>query len=230
MTAPTTSTPTFEQRRDRVVVDVWSDVMCPFCFLGDTLLADAVERFDHPVEVRYHSFQLMPELPVGPGRPVVEVLSELRGISREQAEAMNAQVAARGAELGLDLRFDEVLAVNTRAAHRLLHLARAHDRQPDAVRRLFLAYFTEGLDLGDHGVLADLGAEVGLDRDEVLVALTEARYDDAVDADVAFARRLGISGVPFFVLDGTYAVSGAQPADVFDRALQAAWEAKGATS
>jgi predicted DsbA family dithiol-disulfide isomerase len=228
VTAPTTSTPSFDQHDDRLVVDVWSDVICPFCYLGETLLSQAVERFGHAVEVRYHSFQLMPELPAGPGRDVVDVLTELRGISREQAEAMNAQVAARGAELGVDLRFDLALAANTRDAHRLLHLARAHDLQHALARRLFRAYFTEGLDLGDHAVLTDLAAEVGLDREETSTVLASGAHADDVDADIAWARRLGINGVPFFVLDGKYAVSGAQPPELFDQALATAWGARSA--
>ena len=227
MTAPSHTLPAFEQLPDRVVVDVWSDVVCPFCHLGDTLLSQAIERFDHPVEVRYHSFQLMPELPVGPGRHVVDVLSETKGITREQAEAMNAQVAARAATVGLDLRFDTALVANTRDAHRLLHLAREHAVQGDVAARLFRAYFTEGRDIGAPGVLADLANDAGLDRDEVLRMLATDEHAHAVDADIAWARQLGITGVPFFVLDGRYAVSGAQPAELFDQALATAWDARG---
>ena len=223
MTAPSHTAPTFHSPSDRVLVDVWSDVVCPFCHLGDTLLAQAIERFGHPVEVRYHSFQLMPELPAGPGRDVVDVLVETKGITREQAESMNAQVAARAATLGLDLRFDRALVANTRDAHRLLHLARAHGVQAEVAQRLFRAYFTEGRDIGAHGVLADLAVDAGLDRDEVLRSLAGEEHADDVDADIAWARQLGISGVPFFVLDGKYAVSGAQPPELFDQALATAW-------
>ena len=230
MTAPSHTVPSFEHHDDRIVVDVWSDVVCPFCYLGETLLSQAVERSGRPVEVRYHSFQLMPELPPGPGRDVVDVLGELRGISRDQAEAMNAQVAARGAELGLELRFERALVANTRDAHRLLHLARAHDLQHALARRLFRAYFTDGLDLGDHDVLVDLATEVGLERDHVAQVLAGSAHADDVDADIAWARRLGISGVPFFVLDGKYAVSGAQPPELFDQALATAWDARSESS
>ena len=226
MTAPSHTAPTFHAPADRIVVDVWSDVVCPFCHLGDTLLAQAVERLGQPVEVRYHSFQLMPELPAGPGRDVVEVLVETKGVSREQAEAMNAQVAARAATVGLDLRFDRAVVANTRDAHRLLHLAREHGVQADVAARLFRAYFTDGRDIGAHGVLADLASEAGLDRDEVLRVLATDEHADEVDADIAWGRQLGIQGVPFFVLDGKYAVSGAQSPETFDRALAAAWADK----
>ena len=219
----TSTRASFTPHAEHVTVDVWSDVVCPFCFLGDTLLAQAVERSGRPVEIRYHSFQLMPELPAGPGRDVVEVLVDTKGVSREQAEAMNAQVAARAATVGLDLRFDRALVANTRDAHRLLHLAARHDLQPAMAQRLFRAYFTEGLDLGSLDVLVDLAAEVGLDAAEARRVLASDELADAVDADIAWARGLGISGVPFFVLDGRYAVSGAQPPEVFDQALATAW-------
>lgn len=226
MTAPSHTAPTFDSPPDRVVVDVWSDVVCPFCHLGNTLLSQAIERLGRPVEVRYHSFQLMPELEQGPGRNVVDVLVDVKGVSREQAEAMNAQVAARAATVGLDLRFDKALVANTRDAHRLLHLAREHGMQADVAQRLFQAYFTEGRDIGTHGVLADLAVDAGLDRDEVLRALATDDHAADVDADIAWARGLGISGVPFFVLDGKYAVSGAQSPETFDQALSTAWADK----
>jgi len=222
VTAPSHTTPTFAQHPDHLVVDVWSDVICPFCYLGEALLSQAVERSGRPVEVRYHSFQLMPELPQGPGRSVVEVLRDLRGVSPEQAEAMNAQVAARGAELGVDLRFDRALTPNTRDAHRLLHLARTRDLQEALARRLFRAYFTDGLDLGVPEVLTDVAVEVGLDRAEVVAALEDGRYAEDVQADIEQARAYGINGVPFFVVDGRYGVSGAQDPAVFVQVLQQA--------
>jgi predicted DsbA family dithiol-disulfide isomerase len=222
----TSTQPSFAPLADRVTIDVWSDVICPFCFLGDTLLREAVERFKHPVEVRYHSFQLMPELPAGPGRGVVEVLAENKGISPDQARAMNEQVAARGASLGLDMDFDHALVANTRDAHRLIHLAADHGLQRDMAQRLFRAYFTEGRDLGSTETLLDLAAEVGLERSAAAEVLAGDELVDAVQADIDWARSLGIGGVPFFVLDGRYGVSGAQPAEVFDQALATAWAAR----
>jgi predicted DsbA family dithiol-disulfide isomerase len=226
VTAPSHTAPTFDASSEKVVVDVWSDVVCPFCHLGNTLLSQAVERSGRPVEVRYHSFQLMPEVPTGPGRNVVDVLVDVKGVSREQAESMNAQVAARAATVGLDLRFDRALVANTRDAHRLLHLAAGHGVQGEVAELLFRAYFTDGRDIGAHGVLADIAVEAGLDRDETLAALATDAPTDDVDADIAWARQLGISGVPFFVLDGKYAISGAQAPELFDQALAAAWADK----
>ena len=216
----------FEQADDRVTVDVWSDIMCPFCYMGDTLLMQAAAKFGHPVDVRYHSYQLMPDLPADEVSDLNEILAKKRGFPRAQAEAMNAQVTERAAQLGLHYRLDQAQAINTRAAHRLIHFAKSEGRDHAMVERLFRAYFTEGGNTGDYGSLADLAVEVGLDRDQALAALESRAYADDVDRDVALARELGISGVPFFVFDGSIAVSGAQPVEAFMQALQTAWDAK----
>ena len=205
-----------------VRVDVWSDVMCPFCYLGEAHLQQAVERTGQDVEVRYHSFQLMPGLPPETATSPAELLEQARGIPRAQAEAMNAQVTERAAEAGLEYHLDHAVATNTMSAHRLLHLAAERDRQHELAVRLFAAYFTEGRHVGDHEVLADLAAEVGLDRADALEALASGAYADAVAADVRQARELGVTGVPFFVFDEKYAISGAQPVGVFERALTTA--------
>ena len=205
-----------------VVVDVWSDVMCPFCYLGDTLLQQARATSPHAVEVRYHSYQLMPELPEDEPMGLYELLEHERGLPRAQAEAMNRQVSARAAEVGLTWRIDDAIATNTRTAHRLMHFANAHGKQHAMAMRLFRAYFTDGLNVGDHGVLADLAAEIGLDRAAALDALRTGAYGAEFEADVRQAHELGITGVPFFVFNGRYAVSGAQPVEVFQQALAAA--------
>lgn len=217
---------TFEQADSRVNVDVWSDIMCPFCYIGDTLLAQAIEKFAHPVEIRYHSYQLMPELPADHASDLNELLEKRRGFPRAQAEAMNAQVSARAAQIGLTYHMDKAQAVNTKAAHRLAHFAKSQGRQHDMIVRLFRAYFTDGLNVGDFEVLAGLAADLGLDRAEALEALESDAYAEDFEADVAHAHQLGITGVPFFVFDGKYAVSGAQPIDAFLQALDTAWVAK----
>ena len=216
----------------RLVVDVWSDIMCPFCYMGDTLLARALELFPHraSVDVRYHSYQLMPDLPVHRSTGLVELLVREKGIPRAQAEAMNASVASRGKQLGLDYRFDRAIAVNTRAGHRLSHFAEHEGRQHALMLRLFRAYFTDGLHIGDYEVLADLAAEVGLDRAAALRALENGEFAADVDADIAEARSIGITGVPFFIFGGTHAVSGAQPVETFTLALDTSWEARGAAN
>lgn len=216
----------FVRPESRLVVDVWSDVMCPFCYLGDEFFARALDQFPHrkDVEIRYHSFLLMPELSSDAPTDLAELLSAKRGFPRDQAEAMNEQLAARGREVGLEYRFDRALAVNTRTAHELSHFAAASGKQHEIVRRLFEAYFTDGLNVADHLVLADLAAEVGLDRDAALAALAGGEYAAAVDEDLRQAREFGINGVPFFVFAGKYAVSGAQPVEAFLQALETSWD------
>ena len=213
----------FETHADRIVVDVWSDVSCPFCYIGDTVLARAAEDFEHPVEVRYHSYQLSPELSHEHTQPVNEMLAAHKGMPLEHVVEMNRQVSARAADEGLTFDTDAALAINTRTAHRLIHHARAQGKDHEMVIRLFKAYFTDGLNVGDHEVLADLAAEVGLDREAALAVVQSDDHADAVDVDLDLARQIGITGVPFFVLDGKYAVQGAQPVEAFRQALATAW-------
>lgn len=220
--------PTIASDPPRFAVDVWSDVMCPWCYLGDALLAKALEQFPHAADVvvRYHSFLLMPELSPERAINMTEALVRDRGYPRAQLAASHAQLTLRGKEVGLDYQFEKVLGVNTRAAHRLSHFGREHGAQRALMRRLFRAVFTDGLHVGDHEVLADLAAEVGLDRAAALEALASGAFEADVMADLKQARELGISGVPFFVFDERYAVSGAQPVDALLKALGTAWKAK----
>lgn len=208
----------------RVTVDIWSDIMCPFCYMGDTLLEQAAQATGHELDIRYHSYQLMPHLPADTAVNVNDLLERERGFPRQQAVEMNRQVAARAAQIGLTYRMDQAIATNTGSAHRLIHFAAAQGRQHQMVVRLFRAYLTDGLNLSDPAVLADLAAEVGLDRDAALEALETGAFAAQVEADIRQARQLGITGVPFFVLNGKFAVSGAQPVEVFQQALAKASE------
>ncbi len=202
-----------------IEIDVWSDIMCPFCWMGETLLQQAAEASGRKLEIRYHSYQLMPHLPTDSAVNVNDLLERERGFPREQAQEMNRQVAARAAQVGLVYNMDDAVATNTRSAHRLTHFAKQQGKQHELMQRLFKAYLTDGLNIVDHEVLADLAAEVGLERAAALAALKTDAFSAEFDADVEEARRLGISGVPFFVLNGKYAVSGAQPREVFEQAL-----------
>lgn len=210
-----------------LTIDVWSDVMCPFCYMGDALLAKALDTFPHAdqVEIRYRSYQLMPGLPADSDLNATEILVTAKGIPRVQAIAMNRQVEARGAQVGLEYHLDRALVVNTRSAQRLSQFARVEGRQRAFMRRLFRAYFTEGKNVGKYAALADLAAEVGLDRARALEVLERGDFDAEVAADQRQASALGIHSVPFFVLDGKHAVSGAQPVEVFREALVTAWRA-----
>ncbi|MDR7275484.1 DsbA family oxidoreductase [Catenuloplanes atrovinosus] len=209
----------FGPAAEPIVIDVWSDVVCPFCYLGHATLEQAVAQSPHgsAVEIRYHSFLLHP----GVGTPILadDYLLSALGMPKAQLDASHAQIAARGARLGLDYRFETALMADTMDAHRIIHLANAHGRQIEAVTRLFRAEFTEGLDVSDHDVLTGLAVELGLDRDEAIKTLTTGGYEQEIRADLAQARQYGITGVPFFVFDGKRAVSGAQPLEMFLRAL-----------
>lgn len=200
--------------------------MCPFCYMGDTLLERALEAFDHreAVDITYHSFLLMPDLPVDQTFDLDDLLVNQRGYPRAQAQQMNAQVAERGKQLGLEYRFDRAIATNTRRAHELSHFALRQGRQHDMMRRLFAAYFTEGLNVGDRDVLAELAAEIGLDRDAAAAALAAGEFADDVEADLREAQQIGINGVPFFVFNYKYAISGAQPVEAFSEVLNTVWD------
>lgn len=215
----------FASDTDRLSVDIWSDIVCPFCYLGDGLFAEALDRFPHrdAVDVRYHSFQLMPDLPSDRTFDLTQLLVDRRGFAPEHIDAMHTQIATRGAEIGLNYQFDQALPTNTKSAHRLGHFAKQSGRQHDMIKRLFRAYFTDGRNIGDYEVLADLAQDVGLDRAGARAALDGGAFAEDVDIDVTSARELGITGVPFFVFNGRYTVSGAESVDVFLQLLQKAW-------
>lgn len=229
----TIDAPTFSAPPRTVTVEVWSDVACPWCFIGKRRFAAALREFPHRdhVEVVWRSYQLSPGTPTGPGRPEIEALAEMKGLPRDQVQQMFAHVTAVAATDGLRYDFDRTLAFNTFDAHRLLHLAREAGGAAlvDATTEaLFSAHFERGVDLGADGALVTLAAEAGFgahgwDDARVAAALAGDDAADAVREDLATARSLGVTGVPFFVVDRRYAVSGAQPAAVLTQLLEAGW-------
>jgi predicted DsbA family dithiol-disulfide isomerase len=205
-------------------VDIWSDVVCPWCYLGKRRFERALAGFGHrdEVEVVYRSFELDP----GRSREPVEkapMLAERLGTSAAQVEAMEERLVGLAAEEGLEYNLAGGVIANTFDAHRVLQLAYARGVQAEVVERLFRAYFTEQRSVFDEKSLADLAAEAGLDRDETLGALEAGTYADEVRADEARAHALGATGVPFFVFDDRYGVSGAQPVETFEAALARAY-------
>ncbi|GEL25634.1 DSBA oxidoreductase [Pseudonocardia sulfidoxydans NBRC 16205] len=217
---------------DRLVIDVWADVVCPFCYLGHAALDRAIEGVAQrdAVDVRYRSFQLDPDLPDDTAVPVAEYLASKGLAAGEHSDEMHDRIRAQGAALGIEFRFDRALMANTRAAHRMVHLAGESQRSAAMVERLYRAQFTEGARVGDHDTLVGLAAEAGVDAGAARDVLDGRRFDDEIDADVVRAAKLGVTGVPFVVLGGTHAVSGAQPVELFGRALDAAWDAAWETS
>jgi predicted DsbA family dithiol-disulfide isomerase len=208
-------------------VDVWSDIVCPWCYIGKRRLEVALERFPHreAVEVVWRAFELDPSAPRerSTDEPHAQRLAKKYGSSVAEAEARIARLTETARADGLEFRFDRARPGNTFDSHRVLHLAAERGVQDAVKERLLRAYMTEGEPIGEPEALVRLAAEVGLDADAVRAMLASDTYATEVRADEREASELGISGVPFFVLGGRYAVSGAQPADVLLRALEQAW-------
>lgn len=205
-----------------LTVHVWSDIACPWCFIGKRRLEKALREFDGEVTVEYRSFELAPDTPVDFEGSEVDFLSQFKGLPREQVRRMIEHVTAVAAGEGLRYDFEALRHTRTLLAHQALHHAKAHGRQLELAERLFQAYFEQGRHLGRVAELADLAGEVGLDPDETRRVLTDGAYSRAVADDVDAARRLGIRGVPCFVIDDRYAVSGAQDPAVLVEALRRA--------
>ena len=208
-------------------VEVWSDVVCPWCYIGKRRFEAALARFDHrdEVELVWRSFELDVSAPPSSAEQgkYAERLASKYGCSGTEAQVMLDNMTVTAAQEGLDFRFDLARPGNTFDAHRLLHLALEHGQQDELKERLDAATFTEGSPASDHGALRALATQVGLPEVEVDAVLTSDRYCDQVRADEAQARAYGISGVPFFVIDGRYGISGAQPADAVLQTLDKAW-------
>ena len=199
-------------------VEIWSDVVCPWCYIGKRRFETAAAQFDGEVEVTWRSFELDPHAPPVREHTATEHLAAKYGMSHEQAEASHAQMTALAAQEGLEYHFERARGGNSFDAHRLIHLATADGLQDEAMERVMRGYFTEGLPIGDREALVALAAELGLDG----TALDSDAYADAVREDEQLAQRIGIHGVPFFVLDRRYGVSGAQPAEILVQALEKA--------
>lgn len=208
-----------------MTIEIWSDIACPWCYIGRRRFEKALNQFEHhdQVEVIWRSYQLDPNAPRAYAGNVNDLLVQRYGMSRKQAEAIHAQVTTLAAQEGLAYRFDRAHPVNSFDAHRLIHLAAHHGLQGEMKERVQKAYFTDGLVISNHDTLVQLAVEVGLEAVEVRQMLASDAYTDAVRADERRAAMLGIQGVPFFVLNEQYGVSGAQDPAVFLNALEQAW-------
>ena len=206
-------------------VEIWSDIACPWCYIGKRRFEKALAAFPHrdEVEVQWRSYQLDPTLPDHHDGTELDYLVDRKGMSRAQVSQMFDQVTAIAADEGLSYDFGSVVVANSFAGHELLHLAQARGVGDEVKEALLSAHFEHGEDIGDREVLVRIGTEAGLDAEEIARDLATHTWRDAVVADITAANSLGIRGVPFFVLDGKYGVSGAQPTELFTQALEQAW-------
>jgi predicted DsbA family dithiol-disulfide isomerase len=205
-------------------VEIWSDVMCPFCYIGKRRFEEALAQFPQAdeVEITWKSFQLNPGLVTDPSVNINQYLANTKGWQLEYAQQLNQQVTEMAQAVGLHYDFDRAVVANSFNAHRLIQLAKEHGLGDTAEEALFKAYFTQGKNIDNEDTLMELGISIGLDADEIKQLLSTDTYADAVKHDIEEARQLGITGVPFFVLNEKYAVSGAQAVEVFLGALQKA--------
>ena len=206
-------------------IEIWSDVVCPWCYIGKRRLEKALGTFAHAddVEIVYRSFQLDPSAPVVPTETVAESLGRKYGGGPEAGKAMIDRVEAVAAEEGLLFRHHQALRVNTVDAHRLLHLAAAEGKQAELKEALLSAYFIETENVADHDTLVRTATGVGLAEARVREVLEGNEFADEVETDIRQAAAFGANGVPFFVFDRKYGISGAQPVEVFTQTLERAW-------
>lgn len=210
-------------------IDLWTDIVCPFCYIGNVQFNKSLNAFAHKaeVEVIHHSFQLMPEAPAKyDDKKSHETLAAIKGIPVAAAEEMNERVRLLGKQEGLDMKMADTKLVNSFMSHRFIHYAATKKKQETAVDALFEAYFTDTVDIMDIEALIGVAKKIGLDEGEVRQVLESEAFNDEVKADIHQAAELGIHGVPFFVIDGKYGVSGAQGVEAFSAILEKIWHEK----
>jgi predicted DsbA family dithiol-disulfide isomerase len=218
-----------------IKVDIWSDIACPWCYIGKRKFERGSEAFsatgsERGVVVEYHSYELSPDTPVDFDGSEIDFLAGHKGMQPAQVQQMLSRVTDIATAVGLDYNFDELKHTNTVKAHQLLHYAKSKGKQLELSERLFKAYFIEGGHVGRISDLADFAAEVGLDREDAVRSLEEDEFLTDVRADQALAQEYGIQGVPFFVIDGRYGVSGAQESETFAQVLEQVWNERTAIS
>lgn len=212
--------------KDKMKIEIWSDVMCPFCYIGKRKFERALARFSSPekVELEWKSFQLSPDMKTDTTISAYQSLANHKGISLEQAKAMNDQVVEMAKSVGLVYNMEKSVVANSFNAHRFTHFAKANSKQNEAEELLFRSYFTDGKNIDDFPTLIELGNEIGLDAAALKTALENNSYADDVRHDIYEAQQVGVRGVPFFVFDRKYGISGAQETEVFLQTLHKAFD------
>ena len=206
-------------------IEIWSDVACPFCYMGKRKFDLALAQFEgrDDVHIEWKTFLLNPEMKTDPSKSIFQYLAEIKGFPEEQARQMNAQISEAGKEVGLDYQFEQVILANTLKAHRLLHEAKGQGCQHAMEERLFEANFVEGKNIDDVHVLLALAQDLGMRTVGLDVTLLSDKHDAEIQTDLQLAQQFGVRGVPFFVFDRKYAVSGAQAPETFLKTMQQVW-------
>ncbi|MBL7837859.1 MAG: DsbA family oxidoreductase [Bacteroidetes bacterium] len=202
-------------------IEIWSDIACPFCYIGKRRLEQALEQFEHKdkVTIEWKSYLLNPDLVPEPGQSLYAYLSKSKGWSMAYTMQANQQVLEMAREVGLNYQLDKVRIANTTDAHRIIQLAKQRGLDDTIEEAFFDAYFTKGADLGDHEVLVDIAVRAGISESEARKVLNEQLLGDKISQDIYESTQIGVRGVPFFVFDNKYGISGAQPLEVFTRTL-----------
>jgi protein disulfide-isomerase len=213
-----------EASNNKMKVDVWSDIMCPFCYIGKRHYEAAIKQFPYrdQIEIVWHSFQLDPTIPMESTKQqnVFQYLADRKAISIEQSLKMYDGVLQMAKSAGLEFNLDKAVVANSFNAHRVIQMAKTKGKGDEAEENLFRAYFIDGKDFGNHAVLAELGKTIGLTDMDIQEALTNDDYSYHVNQDIQESQNLGIRGVPFFIFNRKYSISGAQPIDVFLKCLE----------
>ncbi len=207
-------------------IEVWSDICCPFCYIGKRHLEQAINQFDHPIdiEVIWHSFELDPEAETNPDQDIYEMLADKYGQSLEWAKKANEDMKRKAAEVGIEFNPDSIIPTNSFDAHRLTKLAADYNIEDEAEEKLFEAYFTKGKNISKPEVIKQIGEDIGLEVSEVEHMLNWDNYTEEVRSDELEATNFGIRGVPFYLFNRKYAISGAQPVHTFTEALTRCYE------
>lgn len=211
---------------NKLKIQIWSDIMCPFCYIGKRRMEEALQLFEHKeaVEIEWKSFQLDAGFIASADDNMVEHLAEKYRKDYDWAQNMLDNMTQNAKTAGLDFHFEKAVLANSLNAHRLLHLAKKHNLANDLKELLFKAYLTDGKNVNNLNTLAELGLEVGLEVEEIKKVLYSDEYANEVRQDIKEANSIGVQGVPFFVFDNKYAISGAQPAVAFLQTLEKVWE------
>lgn len=211
----------------KMKIEIWSDYVCPLCYIGKRRLEAALEQFAHreEVSIEYKSFELNPQAQFYLGKNMHQLLSEKHGMSLDEAKRRHTELGQQAAKVGLVYNFDHMKPTNTFDAHRITQYAKTVGKDKEIAEKLYYSYYTDSKLISDHDTLGDIAESVGMNREESLAILRDpSKFSDDVRSDEATAKQLGITGAPFFVINRKYAISGAQPTEVFLNALNEAWQ------